>query len=174
MWNTFPTQQKSMSQLIPFLNYLTFTETTRYEKVRFRWIEILCGLHNNLKRMEAVLFVLAYPIEDWIVNKTAYQSHLPLLLFMRYCTFKMHKASKKNFLRYFPKYSKYGLQSSSWGSGFSWNFCSKFFLVLFHICALLYYGYPTMNSYRSRSVDWGNLTFAGVYLSIFVRWRQTS
>ena len=65
------------------------------KKFRFRWIGILCGLHNNLERMKAVLFVLAYPIEDWIVNKTAYQSHLRSLLFMRYCTFKMHGASKK-------------------------------------------------------------------------------
>ena len=85
-----------------FLNKLIFSETTRWKNVRFRWIGILCGLHNNLKRMEAVLFVLAYPIENWIVKKTAYQTLLQSLLFARYSTFKMYKAfEQKNCLHYF-------------------------------------------------------------------------
>ena len=68
--------------------------------------------------------------------------------------------TKKFFTLFFPKYSKYGLQSSSWGSGFRGNFSEIFFLFFPHVFRLIYHCNPTFHLYRSRTVDWGNLTFA--------------
>ena len=112
--------------------------------------------------MEAVLFVLAYPIEDWIVKKTTYQSLLHSLLFMRYSTFKMYKAfEQKNFLHYFSL----NIRSMDCNRvvevrGFEANFSEIFFLFFPHVFRLIYHCNPTFHLYRSRTVDWGNLTFA--------------
>ena len=94
MWNSFPTQQKSVSQLIPFSEVIWFLPRLHVEKMLdFDGSRTIQKIAQKLSRSRSIL----RRIGAWSPITVMYESSLDLMYFLRYGNFNSCKIVRTRF-----------------------------------------------------------------------------